>query len=237
MKKIVIPFLFFYTLLLTTGAFADPKAKDEEAKREAMRKKIEARKLDLNGTKWEVTVNPQGGTKGTLNGTDVLKFQDGKFLSENFSKLGFAATNYTITVPDVGPAYWETMQSSEKGFITFWRGEWEGGTMSGVISRQFPEGKNEDYYFTSSSRTKIPPSSAEEAVAAKAKEGGIEASSSPAPLAGVPPATTVLVSGPKTEPKTNPVPAAQKASPSGKTSKKGGGFMNYWLSSHQANQQ
>ncbi|GEM_PF-1915710 len=263
MQKGLILTLLLSSLLLAQRAYAEPS---EEAKRAEMRKKVEAKKLDLNGTQWEITVNPQGGTKGNLAGGDTLKFQDGRFLSENFSKLGFQATNYTITIPEVGPAFWETMQSAEKGLVTFWRGEWDGDTMSGVISRQLPEGKNEDYYFTSSARVKIFPTSAEEE-AEKEKDAGETSVSS---AASSTPATTALVSGPKAEDlleaeskaktpaapkvepkmrtkakppkatpaKTTPVPSQKVASNGAKTApKKEGGFLNYWLSNHNTNQQ
>ena len=40
-----------------------------------------------------------------------------------FGKKGFPSTNITLTVQPDGSLIWETMQTSEKSGICFWRGE------------------------------------------------------------------------------------------------------------------
>ncbi len=138
--------------------------KKEEEKRAAIRKEVEIKKAELNGTSWDVEIKSNSG-KGILSGKDTLTFQDERFRSQKAEKNGYAATNYTLTVQENGPTIWETMQTSKDGEATFWRGEWKEDVMSGVISRQITEGKqtsNEDYNFSSSSKKAVPKTSATE---------------------------------------------------------------------------
>lgn len=139
---------------------AEKPSADEEKKRQEMRKKIEEKKAELNGTSWKIQVGSQSG-KGDLMGSDDLTFQDEKFISKKLQKRGFPATNYTLTVQTSGSTVWETMQTSAKEGVAFWRGEWLEDSMSGVINRQLEEG-NEEYYFSSAGMSEIPDSSAEE---------------------------------------------------------------------------
>jgi hypothetical protein len=92
---------------------------------------------------------------------DDLVFQDGKFTSKKMSKKGYPSTNYTITPSEGGPSVWETMQTSADDGVTFWRGEWTKDSMTGVINRQLKD-SSEDYYFGSSLKEKIPPTSENE---------------------------------------------------------------------------
>jgi hypothetical protein len=130
-----------------------PSKKDEEA-RVALRKMILEKKGELNGSSWSVKIDSQS-KKGELLGEDTLIFQNDKFRSERAEKIGYTSTNYTLTVQEEGPTIWETMQTSKKGEVCFWRGEWKDQTMTGIISRQLEKGV-EEYYFTSSVRTEIP---------------------------------------------------------------------------------
>lgn len=166
MKRSAFVLSFLCVLSLYTG-LAYAKSSDGEAaekKRLEMRKKIEEKKAELNGSSWEIELRSQVG-KATLPPKDTLTFQDQQFISKNLSAKGFTATNYTLTVQENGPTVWETMQTSPKGLITFWRGEWLEGSMSGVINRRIEDDKTEEYSFTSSQKASIPPSSkaAEEA--------------------------------------------------------------------------
>lgn len=154
-------FLSFLCVLSLYTSLAYAKSSDGEAaekKRLEMRKKIEEKKAELNGTSWEIELRSQVG-KPTLPLKDTLTFQDQQFVSKNLSAKGFSSTNYTLTIQENGPTVWETMQTSPKGFITFWRGEWLEGSMSGVINRRIEDDKTEEYSFTSSQKASIPPSS------------------------------------------------------------------------------
>lgn len=168
MKKFMIPIMIgmvFSSILLSGDARAAKDKDDEEEARIAMRKKVEEKKEQFNGSQWSITVNPQQqGAKGALSDSDVLTFQNGQFSSKNFSKLGFKPTNYTLTVPEdeASPTVWETMQTSEEGDVAFWRGEWKDKDVNGVINYAVKDKKNEEYFFTTAAFTKIPPTSKEE---------------------------------------------------------------------------
>ncbi|MFH0985413.1 MAG: hypothetical protein V1882_07730 [Candidatus Omnitrophota bacterium] len=129
-------------------------SKKDEAARAAFRKLILEKKAELNGSSWTVKIESQS-KKGDLVGEDTLLFQNDKFRSERADKIGYNSTNYTLTVQEQGPTIWETMQTSKKGEVCFWRGEWKDKVMTGIISRQLEKG-SEEYYFTSSERKDIP---------------------------------------------------------------------------------
>lgn len=155
-----IVFLFVFTMapILVSAKESKKEADALEAKRTELRKKVEEKKAEINGSSWDIQIN-SSNPKAGLTGPDQLTFQDGKFTSRTFSKKGYSATNYTLTVQEeTGATTWETMQTSEKDGIAFWRGEWKDDVMSGVINRQLEEG-NEEYYFSSSAMKRIPPTS------------------------------------------------------------------------------
>jgi hypothetical protein len=136
----------------------------DEAKRAEMKKLVEAKKTELNGTEWAVTLTPSGSKANPEE--DVLTFQDGKVVSKNFESKGFTATNYTITAPEgADMAIWETMQTSSnsKEGVIFIRGEWNKDTMRGVVSQQMDGGKStKDYTFATTAKKAVPPSKAKE---------------------------------------------------------------------------
>ncbi len=148
------------------------QAADASKKEAEILNKIEAKKKELNGGKWQITIKSSAGNLA-LDGADVLTFQDNLFRSKTSSKLGFTPTNYTLTVSESeeGPTIWETMQTSGKGERMLWRGEWSGTNMAGSINRQMEEGKAEEYSFTSSSMVEIPETSAPEDVEQGFEEG------------------------------------------------------------------
>lgn len=140
------------------------KDKGSESKEDTMRKRIEEKKVEINGREWQIDIKSPSG-KGELDGPDTLTFQDNHFKSKVGSKIGFTPTNYTLTLSESeeGPTVWETMQTSGKGKVMFWRGEFMADTMTGVISRQLDDDKgNEEYFFRSAGMKKIPASSSKE---------------------------------------------------------------------------
>ena len=142
----------------------------EQKKFDERRKNIEEKRNELNGSSWELTLGLVGdpNAKGVR---DTFTFQDGKFKSEGLSKRGFAASNYSISLPssESEPAVWETMQTGKEGLI-FIRGEWEKDKMQGTVSEQLDGGKKvNEYYFSTAARTAIPPSSSKEETPAETK--------------------------------------------------------------------
>lgn len=136
-----------------------PRTEAEEKKLAEVRKKIDEKKKELNGSNWELLLS---SSDPKINGQiDTFTFQNGQFNSKNFSGRGFVWTNYTITMPseEGETAVWETMQTGSEGII-FIRGEWNKEMMNGNITEQLEEGKKvKDYTFTTASRKSIPPTS------------------------------------------------------------------------------
>ena len=145
-----------------------PRTEAEEKKLTEKRKRIAAKKTELNGSSWELTVkSTDPKEKGAQ---DTFVFQDGIFKSKNLTGRGFTATNYTVTVPseESESAVWETMQTGKEGQV-FIHGEWEKEIMRGNSNEQLDGGKKiKDYYFTTSARSAIPPISVKSAEEGKA---------------------------------------------------------------------
>ena len=107
------------------------------------------KKAELNGHEWEIKLVPASDPKNGTPTTDVLVFKDMKFEAKAMTADGYQPTNYTISLQEGGPSVWETMQSSDSGPAIFWRGEWEGESMRGVMSKQKADGTNDSFYFSS----------------------------------------------------------------------------------------
>lgn len=107
------------------------------------------KKAELNGHEWDIKLVPAADPKNGTPTTDVLVFKDMKFEAKEMSGDGYKPTNYTISLQEGGPSVWETMQSNDSGPSIFWRGEWEGESMRGVMSKQKSDGSNESFYFSS----------------------------------------------------------------------------------------
>ncbi len=137
----------------------------------AQQEKIVAKRAELNDHEWNIKVIPAADkTKIT---EDTLIFKDQMFEAKGMTAKGYKPTNYTVSLQEGGPTVWETMQSLDGGNAIFWRGEWEGERMNGVMSKQLGEGKDEVYYFSSLSSKvieKAPEPVKEEPVAAVADD-------------------------------------------------------------------
>ena len=155
-------------VLVTVGfstAFAQSEDADDAEKERAERQRMIAeKKEEINGSRWEVELKPQYGTESNIPLKDTLTFQDGMFKSKYLSSMAFTPTKYTVRVKPNGLATWETMQTSrnpDEG-IAFWKGQWDGQTMSGSTVRRIPEEANQDFYFSSKGFKEIPATSEEE---------------------------------------------------------------------------
>ncbi|MCX5708001.1 MAG: hypothetical protein NTY14_03350, partial [Candidatus Omnitrophica bacterium] len=89
---------------------------------------------------------------------DAISFTNNQVAIAGFVKKGFPTTNFTLTVQEDGSVIWETMQTSEKSGIAFWRGELDSKmqVMRGVVSHQIDANKKLDYSFVSTARKNIP---------------------------------------------------------------------------------
>lgn len=143
------------------AAAPQPAAKPAKPRKGSAENLLETKRGALNNTQWDIDAAPLSG-KGSKQ-QDVLVFRENKFSSEYFITLGFGASNYTLSVQEDGTAVFETMQTSEKEGIVFWRGECDTAMASckGVFSRQLPGNKTEDYSFATTSKKPVlntPPS-------------------------------------------------------------------------------
>jgi hypothetical protein len=135
----------------------------DEKKIIELRKKIEEKKTELNGSAWELTFNSSSNPK-MKGAKDTFTFQNGQFKSAHYQKDGFTPTNYSVSIPSETQdiAVWETMLSGKEG-IVFIRGEWEKDKMSGNITEQLKGGKEIfEHTFTTSARTSVSPTTTEE---------------------------------------------------------------------------
>jgi len=129
------------------------KAKEQSEKE---RKALTERKLnELNNTEWQIELSSLSG-KGKKD-NDIVQFKNKQVYIGNFSKRGFPATNFTLTVQQDGSIVWETMQTSDKSGIAFWRGEMDAAmqTMRGILSHQIDEKTKEDFSFISLNKRSI----------------------------------------------------------------------------------
>jgi hypothetical protein len=90
--------------------------------------------------------------------SETVTFKNNQVMMAGYSKKGFPMTNITLTVQDDGTVIWETMQTSEKSGICFWRGEMDKTlmTMRGVMSHSIDEKNKIDYSLQSIARKSIP---------------------------------------------------------------------------------
>ncbi len=144
---------------------AKPAAQAEKAKQEAEKLKLDAekakraliekRRREINNNEWAIDLFKLSG-KGKKEAETII-FKDNQVLVGNFSKRGFAATNYSLSIQGDGTLVWETMQSSEKSGIAFWRGELSSDmqSMRGVLSFQINDKTREEYSFVSTEKKAI----------------------------------------------------------------------------------
>ncbi len=102
--------------------------------------------LTLSHTEWEIQLAPMA-LKGAAPIHDRLRFEQGEFNSDWLSSQGFPKTNCTVTILPEGNLRWETMQTHPNGETVFWKGEWDGTQMRGIMSRRPAAGPSQDYLF------------------------------------------------------------------------------------------
>ncbi len=125
---------------------------------EIKRALVKEKRRQLNNTEWEVELVLLDVKKRKQ--TDIITFKNNQIVSANFLQRGFSSTNYTLTVQKNGRVIWETMQTSRKTGIAFWRGEIDVNMekMQGILSHHIDGKKAQDYSFMSVSKKVILPS-------------------------------------------------------------------------------
>jgi hypothetical protein len=116
---------------------------------------VAKRKVELNGTQWEIEVKPMSGKAKSEK--DVVSFVDNKVSSNSMVAKGFEATNFSMRLLEDNETYtWETMQVSEKSGSAFWRGDiGSDGVMRGVLSLRDKKNKTSDFNFYSLNSSKV----------------------------------------------------------------------------------
>jgi hypothetical protein len=128
--------------------------KDKQEKALAKKQLEEKKRKELANSEWTIELTPLGG-KGKKEEETVV-FKDNQVSFVSYGKKGFPATNYTLTVQDDGMVVWETMQTSEKSGIAFWRGEMpDMQNMRGIFSYHPDEKTSVDYSFVSTGKRGI----------------------------------------------------------------------------------
>lgn len=112
----------------------------------------------INNSTWKIELKEMSTGKNREEISDTLKFTDNRIVSDKMESEGFSPTNFTVRIKGEDRVIWETMQTSEKKGIAFWRGELrEGQPMRGVLSWHIKENKVVDYSFSSDGSKKWGP--------------------------------------------------------------------------------
>lgn len=100
---------------------------------------------DLENTEWQIRVISLSEGK-VYN--DMVYFEDGKFVSQNYSLRGYPASDYSLIIEEEDKVIWETAQPGPQGDIS-WRGEIKKGEMEGNFRLRTSAGEVKDFSFVS----------------------------------------------------------------------------------------
>lgn len=100
----------------------------------------------IEGTSWPVELSPMGGEGKPVK--DTISFAGRQVTSKHLEESGYLTSNFTLTIGGDGVPVWETMQTNEGVGVAFWRGEFHGDSMRGILSKQLKEGVTQDFSFT-----------------------------------------------------------------------------------------
>ena len=94
--------------------------------------------VHLTGVGVDITVRPMMGVSAASAQQDHLEFRGGRLTSRQLGAHGFFPSRYTVSRQNQRAVVWEAIQTDTTGAIASWRGEWDGQTIHGVLSRQEP---------------------------------------------------------------------------------------------------
>lgn len=167
---------FFGFIIFTFGIVSISMAWPKTAK--TQKEMLADARNSLENTMWKIELTEISTKTGKkMEGEpDTLRFEANKISSEKMSSEGFSSTGYTVRLKgkDNEIVVWETMQTSEKEGIAFWRGQIVNEAMRGVLSWHIDEGKKRDYTFTSVAKEGISLPVEEEPVVEEEKEAPVE---------------------------------------------------------------
>lgn len=100
---------------------------------------------DLENTQWQIRIISLSDGK-VYN--DVVYFEEGKFVSQNYFLKSYAPSDYSLIIEDEDKIIWETAQEGPQGAV-FWRGEIKKGEMEGNFRLRSTGGEVKDFSFVS----------------------------------------------------------------------------------------
>jgi hypothetical protein len=97
------------------------------------------RPVSLAGTTWDLQLRSmEGGAVSDEMSTDYVRFDNSQVASAELAARGFGKSGYSVRLKADSTLVWETMQQGPGDEVVCWRGESDGGTMRGVMTRQAP---------------------------------------------------------------------------------------------------
>ena len=100
---------------------------------------------DLENAQWQIRVISLSEKKVH---NDVVYFEDGKFISQNYSLKDYPRSDYSLIIEDENKIIWETAQAGPEGVIS-WRGEIKKGEMEGNFRLRSSGKEAQDFSFVS----------------------------------------------------------------------------------------
>lgn len=131
--------------------------KSEKAQQDALnarREAIQQKRKALNDTEWQIELTSTSGGAKAKKEIDIVVFKNNQVTVRGYSAKGFPTTNYTLTIQPDGTIVWETMQTSEKSGVAFWRGEITSNiqSMRGILSYHINDRTIHDFSFVALSK-------------------------------------------------------------------------------------
>lgn len=109
-------------------------------------KAIQTWRDTLNGSKWNVEITVSSRSPVAVVEPDVLTFDRRTMNSETLAKAGYPPASYSLYPPTESSVEWEAMHShTDKGVeeTSIWRGQFNGKTVQGTLSRSRKKGDKE----------------------------------------------------------------------------------------------
>lgn len=100
---------------------------------------------DLENAQWQIRIISL--SEGKVQ-NDVVYFEDGKFISQNYSLKDYPPSDYSLIIEDENKITWESAQAGPEGVIS-WRGEIKKGEMEGNFRLRSSGGEVQDFSFVS----------------------------------------------------------------------------------------
>lgn len=100
---------------------------------------------DIENAQWSVRIVSLTGGKVE---NDIVRFEEGKFISRNYSLKSYSPSDYFLIIADNDKITWETTQVGPNGAVS-WRGEIKNGEMEGGLRLRYSDGKTQDFSFVS----------------------------------------------------------------------------------------